>query len=63
MEYIEKGDVVSIRLSGAGGYGNAEERDPHAIQDDLLDGYISAADEFGHVPDVMVAKSAKIKLP
>ena len=60
---IQKGDVVSIRLSGAGGYGNAEERDPLAIQNDLMDGYISAADEFDHVSDVMVAQSAKIKLP
>ena len=39
---LKKGDVVSIRLSGAGGYGDPSERDSAAREADLLDGYISS---------------------
>jgi N-methylhydantoinase B len=39
---IVKGDVVSYRLSGAGGYGLPVDRDPAAIAEDLAEGYISA---------------------
>jgi N-methylhydantoinase B len=38
---IERGDVVSFRLSGAGGYGPPAERAPDAIAGDLADGYIT----------------------
>ena len=38
---IKRGDVISIRLSGAGGYGDPIERDPQLIEEDLLDGYIT----------------------
>ena len=38
---LKKGDVVSIRLSGAGGYGDRSERAPAAIDADLADGYIT----------------------
>ena len=41
MYDIQKGDVLSFRLSGAGGYGAVENRDPAAIQADLADGYIT----------------------
>jgi N-methylhydantoinase B len=39
---IVKGDIVSYRLSGAGGYGPPADRDPAAIAEDLAEGYISA---------------------
>ena len=39
---LKKGDVVSIRLSGAGGYGDPKERSSAAREADLLDGYISS---------------------
>ena len=39
---LKKGDVVSIRLSGAGGYGDPGERDSAAREADLLDGYITS---------------------
>jgi N-methylhydantoinase B len=48
---IAKGDVVSLRLSGAGGYGPAAERDPAAIAEDIADGYVSrefAAAKYGY---------------
>ena len=38
---LKRGDIVSFRLNGAGGYGPPEERSPAAIQDDLADGYIT----------------------
>ena len=38
---LKKGDVLSFQLSGAGGYGDTEERDLWRIEDDLADGYIT----------------------
>jgi N-methylhydantoinase B len=38
---LKRGDIVSFRLNGAGGYGPPEERTSAAIQDDLADGYIT----------------------
>ncbi len=40
---LVKGDVVSFRLSGAGGYGDPRERDREAVRRDIADGYISPA--------------------
>lgn len=39
--WLKKGDVVSFRLSGAGGYGDPSERDPAKIRADLEDGYMT----------------------
>jgi N-methylhydantoinase B len=38
---IKRGDVLSFRLSGAGGYGLPEKRDPAAIARDIADGYVT----------------------
>jgi N-methylhydantoinase B len=38
---IERGDVVSFRLSGAGGYGPPAQRRREDIENDLADGYIT----------------------
>ena len=35
------GDVVSFRLNGGGGYGDASRRDPKAVADDVADGYVT----------------------
>jgi N-methylhydantoinase B len=40
---LSRGDVVSLRLSGGGGYGEAAERDIGRIEDDLADGYVTEA--------------------
>ena len=40
---IECGDVLSFRLSGAGGYGPPDERDAAAIENDIADGYVTPA--------------------
>ncbi len=39
---LKRGDVVSFRLSGAGGYGPPRERDPDLVRRDVADGYVSA---------------------
>jgi N-methylhydantoinase B len=47
---IKRGDVLSFRLSGAGGYGPPEKRDPAAIAEDIADGYVTpegATREYG----------------
>ncbi len=41
MREIRRGDIVSYRLAGAGGYGDPSERDPEAVRDDVADGYVS----------------------
>ncbi len=38
---LRRGDVLSFRLSGAGGYGDPSLRDPAAIAEDLRDGLVS----------------------
>jgi N-methylhydantoinase B len=38
---LRYGDVVSLRTSGAGGYGPPEERDADAIAADIADGYVT----------------------
>ena len=40
---LKAGDVVSLRTSGAGGYGPPAERDIAAIAEDIADGYVTAA--------------------
>jgi N-methylhydantoinase B len=48
---MSKGDVLSLRLSGAGGYGRPAERDRAAIAEDIADGYVSkafAAEKYGY---------------
>ncbi len=47
---LRRGDIVSFRLAGAGGYGPPVERDLKAIKRDIADGYISvnaAARDYG----------------
>jgi N-methylhydantoinase B len=51
---IKQGDVLSFRLSGAGGYGPPEKRDRQAIADDIADGYVTreaAQRDYGCAPD------------
>jgi N-methylhydantoinase B len=53
MYNLKQGDVVSFRLSGAGGYGPVDQRDPGAITADLADGYVTekgARNDYGWQP-------------
>ncbi len=38
---LKRDDVVSLRTSGAGGYGSPAERDPALIERDVADGYVT----------------------
>jgi len=38
---LKEGEVVSFRGGGGGGYGPAIERDPAAVHDDVINGYVS----------------------
>jgi N-methylhydantoinase B len=41
LKRLRRGDIVSFRLSGAGGYGDPRERRIEDIQDDVRNGYVS----------------------
>ncbi|MDQ7779137.1 MAG: hydantoinase B/oxoprolinase family protein [Planctomycetota bacterium] len=43
LDTLKKGDVVSLHLPGAGGYGDPAERDPAALERDIRDGKVTAA--------------------
>src|SRR5512143_3272699 len=43
MDKLKKGDIVSLRLPGAGGYGNPRERDTESVNLDVRDGKVSRA--------------------
>lgn len=54
LDYLNAGDVVSLRLPGAGGYGNPLERDRAALLADVRDGKVSlesAREDYGVVID------------
>ncbi|OQY93143.1 MAG: hypothetical protein B6D41_07840 [Chloroflexi bacterium UTCFX4] len=54
LDKLKKGDVVSLRLPGGGGYGEPSERDPQAVLRDVRDGKVSRAaaeSEYGVVID------------
>ena len=38
---VQRGDILTIQLSGAGGFGPKEKRDASAIANDVADGYVS----------------------
>jgi N-methylhydantoinase B len=47
---LKKGDVISLRCPGAGGYGDPQQRDPELLKADLRDGKVtpgSAEKDYG----------------
>lgn len=40
-EQLKKGDLVSIRTAGGGGWGDPKERDPEMVRTDVKEGYIT----------------------
>lgn len=67
LDRLQAGDVVSLRLPGAGGYGDPGERDPSLVLKDLRDGKVTperARQDYGvELPDeesgVRVVQSTK----
>ena len=54
LDVLSKGDLVSLRLPGAGGYGDPLERDPELLLQDVRDGKVtleSARDDYKVVID------------
>ena len=43
LDPLQAGDVVSLRLPGAGGYGDPQERDPNLLRKDVRDGKVTEA--------------------
>jgi N-methylhydantoinase B len=53
VKRLQRGDIVSFRLAGAGGYGPAAERSRDSVRADLKDGYITpdaAKARYGATP-------------
>lgn len=51
---VPRGGLISLVSGGGGGYGNPLERDPELVLNDVLEGYVSAADaatDYGVVID------------
>lgn len=52
LQYIIRpGDTIELCTPGGGGYGDPRERDPRAVEDDVLNGRVSeqaAAETYGH---------------
>jgi len=42
--HFKAGDVLVHQIAGAGGYGDARERDPEAVRRDVRNGIVSAAE-------------------
>ena len=55
LDTLQAGDVVSLRLPGAGGYGDPSERDPSLVLKDVRDGKVTqkrAQEDYGvQVPE------------
>ncbi|MFQ5814492.1 MAG: hydantoinase B/oxoprolinase family protein [Anaerolineae bacterium] len=54
LDHLRGGDVVSLRLPGAGGYGDPREREPALVLRDVRDGKVSleaARQDYGLVID------------
>ena len=54
MKRLDRGDAITIRAGGGGGFGPPQERDPDAVAHDVRQGYVSLAiarDTYGVVLD------------
>jgi len=59
LTLCQKGDVIQFLSAGGGGYGDAYERDPEAVEQDVRNGYVSldkAREEYGVVVDPVTLK-------
>ncbi len=59
LSLCENGDVIQFHSAGGGGFGDPLERDPEAVEQDVLNGYVSlekALDDYGVVIDPVTMK-------
>lgn len=60
LTFCEQGDTVAFYSAGGGGYGDPLERDPEAVEQDVIYGYVSvdeAREKYGVVIDSVTLKS------
>jgi N-methylhydantoinase B len=53
------GDVIQFNSAGGGGYGDPLQRDPQAVEADVVNGYVSiekAREDYGVVVDPVTLK-------
>ena len=58
---LYRGDVLRIRLSGAGGCGDPAARDPQAIADDVSDGFVTKDMAAGASPQGSIEATVQTK--
>ncbi|MEE4264678.1 MAG: hydantoinase B/oxoprolinase family protein [Desulfobacteraceae bacterium] len=59
LTLCQQGDVIQFLSAGGGGYGDALERDPEAVEQDVINGYVSiekAREDYGVVIDPATLK-------
>jgi N-methylhydantoinase B len=59
LTFCERGDVIEFYSAGGGGYGPAFEREPEAVQADVVNGYVSvdrAREDYGVAIDPATLK-------
>ena len=64
MRRLNKGDAVTIRAGGGGGFGPAHEREPERVVHDVREGYVSieaAAEKYGVVIDPRTLEIVQIR--
>jgi len=64
MRRLNKGDAVTIRAGGGGGFGPAHEREPERVLHDVREGYVSieaAAEEYGVIIDPRTLEIVQIR--
>jgi N-methylhydantoinase B len=64
MRRLNKGDAVTIRAGGGGGFGPAHEREPERVLHDVREGYVSieaAADKYGVIIDPRTLEIVQIR--
>jgi N-methylhydantoinase B len=71
VRVLRRGDLLSFRLAGGGGYGNPLDREPERVAKDVIGGYVSidgAAHFYGvvisedHTPDLPATEVLRSKL-
>jgi len=59
LTLCQQGDVIQFLSAGGGGYGDALKRDPEAVEQDVINGYVSiekAREDYGVVIDPATLK-------
>jgi N-methylhydantoinase B len=57
---LRDGDSYTVECSGGGGWGNPLERDPQAVLDDVLDGYVSVEHARADYGVILTARGDEI---